>query len=45
VMPVTELDGQSVGDGAVGEVTKRIRQTYWDWHEDPRFTRSIDYGD
>jgi branched-chain amino acid aminotransferase len=45
VMPVSELDGQPVGDGAVGELTARIRQTYWDWHEDPRFTRSIDYGD
>jgi branched-chain amino acid aminotransferase len=45
VMPVAELDGQPVGDGAVGELTRRIRQTYWDWHEDPRFTRSIDYGD
>jgi branched-chain amino acid aminotransferase len=45
VMPVAELDGRPVGDGAVGAVTGRIRQTYWDWHADPRFTRSIDYGD
>jgi branched-chain amino acid aminotransferase len=45
VMPVAELDGQPVGDGAVGDMTRRVRQTYWDWHEDPRFTRSIDYGD
>jgi branched-chain amino acid aminotransferase len=45
VMPVAELDGRPVGDGSVGEVTARIRQTYWDWHVDPRFTRSIDYGD
>jgi branched-subunit amino acid aminotransferase/4-amino-4-deoxychorismate lyase len=45
VMPVAELDGRPVGDGRVGAQTKRIRQTYWDWHEDPRFTRSVDYGD
>lgn len=45
VMPVAELDGAPVGQGGVGELTARIKQTYWDWHEDPRFTRSIDYGD
>jgi branched-chain amino acid aminotransferase len=45
VMPVAELDGRPVGNGGVGAETKRIRQTYWDWHEDPRFTRSVDYGD
>jgi branched-subunit amino acid aminotransferase/4-amino-4-deoxychorismate lyase len=45
VMPVAELDGRPVGGGGVGELTTRIRTTYWDWHDDPRFTRSIDYGD
>ncbi len=45
VMPVAELDGAPVGSGGVGELTALIRQTYWDWHDDPRFTRSIDYGD
>lgn len=45
VMPVSELDGRPVGDGGVGELTARIRQTYWDWHEDPRFTKEVDYGD
>lgn len=45
VMPVAELDGRPVGRGGVGELTARIRATYWDWHDDPRFTRSIDYGD
>jgi branched-subunit amino acid aminotransferase/4-amino-4-deoxychorismate lyase len=45
VMPVAELDGRPVGRGGVGELTTQIRQTYWDWHEDPRFTRSVDYGD
>jgi branched-chain amino acid aminotransferase len=45
VMPVAELDGRQVGRGGVGELTAQIRETYWDWHDDPRFTRSIDYGD
>ena len=46
VMPVAELDGRPVGpSGGVGPLTARIRQTYWDWHEDPRFTTEVDYGD
>lgn len=45
VMPVAELDGRSVGAGGVGELTARIRQIYWDWHQDPRFTTEVDYGD
>jgi branched-chain amino acid aminotransferase len=45
VMPVSRLDGRPVGDGGVGELTARIRQTYWDWHEDPRFTKEVVYGD
>jgi len=43
VMPVARLDGRPVGDGAVGPVTTRIRDTYWAWHEDPRFTTPISY--
>lgn len=45
IMPVAELDGHPVGPGTPGELTARIKKTYWDWHDDPRFTRSIDYGD
>jgi branched-subunit amino acid aminotransferase/4-amino-4-deoxychorismate lyase len=44
VMPVAELDGRPVGGGG-GELTARIRQTYWDWHDDPRFTTEVPYGD
>jgi branched-chain amino acid aminotransferase len=43
VMPVTVLDGQPVGIGAPGPTTQQIRQTYWDWHADPRFTTPVRY--
>jgi branched-subunit amino acid aminotransferase/4-amino-4-deoxychorismate lyase len=43
VMPVAELDGHPVGRGGVGELTARIRQTYWDWHDDPRFAKEVPY--
>jgi branched-chain amino acid aminotransferase len=45
VMPVAELDGRPVGGGGVGELTARVRQTYWDWHDDPRFTEEVAYDD
>lgn len=44
VMPVTQVDGRPVADGWVGAVTRRIVQTYWDWHRDPRYSRAIDYA-
>lgn len=37
IMPVTTLDGQPVGSGKPGRVTRRISELYWAWHDDPRF--------
>jgi branched-subunit amino acid aminotransferase/4-amino-4-deoxychorismate lyase len=45
VMPVSELDGQPVGMDCPGSVTTAIRDRYWKWHDDPRFTTQIDYGE
>ena len=45
-MPVARLDGAPVGDGRVrraDSITTRIRDTYWAWHEDPRFATPIRY--
>jgi branched-subunit amino acid aminotransferase/4-amino-4-deoxychorismate lyase len=44
IMPVTELDGRPVGGGQVGPLTRRIWETYWDLHEDPRLSFAVDYG-
>lgn len=43
VMPVTSIDGQPLGDGTPGPITMRLRQSYWDAHDDPRWTTPIDY--
>lgn len=43
IMPVTRLDGQPVGGGQVGPVTRAIWEAYWDLHDDPRLTLAIDY--
>ena len=43
VMPVTTLDGQSVGTGRPGAVTSLIRRRYWELHSDPRYALKVDY--
>jgi branched-chain amino acid aminotransferase len=43
IMPVTKVDGRSVGTGAPGPVTLQLREAYWDLHEDPRFATPIQY--
>lgn len=45
VMPITKLDGQPVGGGSVGPVTRRLRDLYWAAHDDPRFAMPVDYGE
>jgi branched-chain amino acid aminotransferase len=43
IMPVTKVDGEPVGSGEPGPVTLRLRETYWDLHEDPRYATAIQY--
>lgn len=43
VLPVTRVDGASIGDGRVGAVTQRLIDTYWAWHRDPRYSTPIAY--
>ena len=43
IMPVTEVDGESVGDGVPGPITMRLREAYWDLHDDPRFGTPVRY--
>jgi branched-chain amino acid aminotransferase len=44
VIPVTLVDGEAVGDGVPGPVTLRLRDAYWELHDDPRFLLSVSYG-
>jgi branched-subunit amino acid aminotransferase/4-amino-4-deoxychorismate lyase len=43
VMPVASLDGEPVGSGTAGPVTREIKDTYWDLHRDPALTDPVDY--
>ncbi len=43
VMPITTVDGEAVGDGSPGRVTMRMREAYWEAHEDPRVATLVEY--
>jgi branched-chain amino acid aminotransferase len=44
VMPVTTLNGQSVGDGKPGKITTLLQKRYWDSHDEDRWTTPVDYS-
>jgi branched-chain amino acid aminotransferase len=44
VLPVTQVDGQAVGSGQPGAVTRRLVGTYWAWHADSAYSLLIDYS-
>ena len=43
IMPVTKIDGFPVGDGTAGPVTTRLKDLYWQRHEDPAWSTPVDY--
>lgn len=43
IMPVATVDGEPIGDGGPGPVTRRIRDLYWSKHDNPEWTTPIDY--
>lgn len=43
IIPVTTVDGESIGDGVPGPVTLRLRQAYWNLHDDQRFSLPVRY--
>ncbi|KAK5465315.1 hypothetical protein LTS15_001878 [Exophiala xenobiotica] len=45
VMPITTMDGQPIGDGKIGPVTKKIWDSYWAMHYDDEYSFKIDYED
>ena len=45
VLPVTRVDGQSIGNAAPGAITGKLIATYWAWHTDPAYSMPIDYAD
>jgi branched-chain amino acid aminotransferase len=44
ILPVTRIDHAPVGDGEPGPVTTRLRQLYWQRHDEGWQGTAIDYG-
>lgn len=44
VMPITALDGQRVGGGQVGPISRAIWEDYWAAHYDDELSFAIDYA-
>jgi len=44
LIPITRIDGQTVGTGVPGPVTHKLQKRYWETHEDPQYTLEIDYS-
>lgn len=42
VMPVTRVDGRSVGNGHPGLLTLDLHRRYWDAHADPAWSEAVD---
>ncbi len=43
IMPITTIDAQVIGNGAMGPITQKLQEAYWARHEDPLYTSAIDY--
>lgn len=43
IVPVNHIDGNAVGDGQPGPVTRHLTEMYWELHEDPDYTTAVDY--
>ncbi len=43
VMPVRSLDQVPLGDGTPGPLSMRMRQLYWEAHDDPKHSEAVRY--
>ncbi|HET7272295.1 MAG TPA: aminotransferase class IV [Rubrobacter sp.] len=43
VIPVTTIDGEAVGDGDSGPLTRRLSDAYWELHDDLRYSLPVLY--
>jgi hypothetical protein len=45
IMPMTVVDGQAVGTGQPGPLTRQLRDRYWASHADPRYATPVRYDE
>ena len=44
VMPVTAVNGFSIGDGKPGKITTLLQNRYWEAHDEDRWTTAVQYS-
>ena len=45
IMPVTTIDGEPVGTGVPGPLTRELHERYWASHNDPRYSTAVRYDE
>jgi branched-chain amino acid aminotransferase len=41
ILPVTRIDGQPIGDGRPGRITRQLATLYWEKHSDPAWSTPL----
>ena len=44
IIPITEINNKNVNDGQSGKLTQKIKTTYWQLHQENKYTLAIDYS-
>ena len=42
IMPITKINGNAIGSGVPGKITRQLHKTYWYKHSDPDWSLSVD---
>jgi branched-chain amino acid aminotransferase len=43
VIPVTRIDGNTVGSGKPGPIARQLQTRYWALHDNPSYTLAVNY--
>ena len=41
IMPITKVSGMQIGNGRVGDITRKLHKLYWEKHTDEKWSTSI----
>ena len=42
IMPITKINGQQIGTGIPGKITRQLHKIYWDKHTDPTWSLAVE---
>ena len=42
IMPITKINGQKIGTGIPGKITRQLHKVYWDKHTDPTWSLAVE---